>query len=404
MGWGFFVELQCSLPSRAWSALKKRTPAELALDASWSGVADPTLRAYLTAPRGEAAHTTFADALARGLFSVDSVREEAKDGKLTRIRVARLLDRDELDRASVLGALLAGVQAAGGEGTLAIVNDGSYAGEDGHELVVHDGVRSIRPLSAYSARRDALIAELHPESLEPDDEGAPDEGATERSAPKPSQAVADPDAAMAESIALYRRFEVDAARDRLTAYFEAGGAVTADLLANFAAFHHGRPAREPERRRAVDIVLASLDAEAQLRANLALMENAVLLLGAAGRAREAFDLALRAVGEGLAWSAVLATSATEAATTLGSLSRAIELAEQLDPLAEGATFESHPPFFVARAGCKLLLGDAEAAMQSLERAVGLDRKLRRHVADSDRFAPLHTHPRWSALVRRPGSR
>jgi hypothetical protein len=393
MGWGFFVELRCTLPTRAWTALKRRTPADFPLDAAWSGVRDPALLAYFSPPSEALASKTFAEAASGDLFAVESVREEVRVGAKTRLRIARLLDREQLGLASVLGALLAGVQQAGGEGTLALVNDGSYAGEDGHELVVQDGTRRRRALRRYAERRDALIAELYPESLEGDEE----EDTAAPSIPPERRFGAAPDAATAtaEANALYGSHDVDGARDRLSAHVDAGGPLSAELLGNYAALHYSRPADLASRERAVDTLMAALRAR-EMRASPGLVTTAVLFFGASDRAREALELALRAVDEGLEWSPVLAGGAVASAVILGDPSSARELVDRLGSSVGG--FESYPRFFLHFGALKLLLGDSEAAMTSLERAVALDRKLQVDIAGAKELAALRSHPRWTALL------
>src|SRR5687767_15019737 len=115
MSWGYFADLRCKLPSKAWTALKKKSPADFPLAADWSGFESAELQ---SAFKPASAKDTFAKVLSWGVFTEECLRvEKARDEKVE-LRVALVLDKSQLDMAGYLGALLEGVRAAGGDGSL----------------------------------------------------------------------------------------------------------------------------------------------------------------------------------------------------------------------------------------------------------------------------------------------
>lgn len=137
MSWGYFVELDVSLPTSALAGVRKKKPSDIALARGWSGLRDEGLEAAFG--RRLTTNDTFAKTLRwfdGGRPALPSVQREEAAGERTRLRVLTLLDKSLLDHAFPLVALLHEVRDAGGDGTLRLVNDGTSGGETGVELTI----------------------------------------------------------------------------------------------------------------------------------------------------------------------------------------------------------------------------------------------------------------------------
>lgn len=390
MSWGYLLDLRCTLSARAWAALQQKRPADFPLADDWSAMRDSSLREYFAPPSGKGAAETFAEVLEWPAFTSDEcLRDEKKSGAKVQLRVALALDRSQLELVGYLGALLAAVQAARGEGKLALINDGTYVGEDGHELVVRDGKRTRRAFRNYESRRDKLVAELFGEE---DDEA-------EHVAAPPAARLPDATVAMQESFALYQQGEKQGARERLDAFFAAGGVPYPSLLVNYTAFLRMAPPEGEALARANKTVLDELHREPAFRANRALLENAVAYLNENGCAAESVDIVLRAASEGLELSPVLATNVAHSAAVAKDPRRIHAVMSLVAEAAAGEAFNSEPYFFQNWGTLHTLVGDHEAAMSSLERAVSLHPPFREKFRTAPEYEPLRGHERWSELVR-----
>lgn len=139
MSWGFFADLRLSLPDDTWELLRDRKPAAIRLEPGWSGLQDVELEAAFGAPN--TSDETFAKVLRWKCYTGDqAISSVTSSENRTDLRVALLLDKSQLDLAFPLAALLSAARESGGEGSLKLVNDGTYGGEDGVELTLSDGV------------------------------------------------------------------------------------------------------------------------------------------------------------------------------------------------------------------------------------------------------------------------
>ncbi len=395
MSWGFFADLRFELPTRTWTALKKKSPKDFPLDADWSGFKARALTTAFSPPGGRDAGTSFAEILEWKIFTDECVREEKRhDGKVV-TRVALNLEKSQLDVAGYLGALLEAVRSVGGTGTLALVNDGGYVGEDGHQLVVRDEKRSRRPLKNYRAVRDALSEELYPEE-EDDAAGEEDDEQDEDGAPADS--TLDPRAAMYESLVYYQAGNVVAARERLDAYFQGGGAVEPDLLQNYTAFLNiARPEGEALER-ARDCVLRLLREHPTLLDTVPLLEKAVGLLNETGRAAESIDIVFEAVARGTKLSTALAINVANSAAKARDPARIDRLNTTFREVLPKSSFrDAH--FLVSYAWMLVARGDSDGAIDALGRALALEPRRRKAIAADDDFAPLREHPARASLMR-----
>lgn len=143
MSWGYFTDLDITLSDASWAALLRQSPADVGLAPDWSGLEEPSLSAAFASPSTLGLRDTFETALAWPVFHGETVhRVESEDGRV-HARVALLLDKSQLELAGVLGALFEAARLQGAEGTLTIVNDGTYSGESGCVHTIRDGERTL---------------------------------------------------------------------------------------------------------------------------------------------------------------------------------------------------------------------------------------------------------------------
>ncbi len=401
MSWGFFADLQIALPTRAWTALQKKTPADLPLLEGWSGFEEPALSAAFAAPSGPATRETFREILAWPVLREECIRREEREGGRVHVRVALLLDKSQLDVAGYLGALLEGVRLAGFEGTLTLVNDGTYVGESGRVVEVRGGERVDRRIDDPRPIVEALGAELYPDALEDADEDEDEDEDEVEDESDGEPARPDPDLALGGSFACYQRGDVAGARAWLDGYFRGGGAPRADLLTNYTAFLRAAPPEGADLEAAHDTVLGAFRAAPALLANVALLENAVAFLNEHGRAREGVELVLDAVARGTPWSAALAVNVTCSASVARDDAATDRVLAALLPAIDSdpARFEPHAAMLFANlAGLHAARGRADAAFEALARSLSIDPGRRAKVAGDPYFVTLHDDPRWSTLV------
>jgi hypothetical protein len=160
MSWGYFADLRLSLPTSAWSALQSKKPLEFRLDKGWSGLEDASLETRFGHPNTGV--EDFAKVLAWDCYEgPEAIKDVESDGAGTTVRVCLLLDKSLLDLAFPLASLLEAARASGGTGTLRLVNDGTYSGEDGVELELRDGAIAKKKLENCWEINEALANEIY---------------------------------------------------------------------------------------------------------------------------------------------------------------------------------------------------------------------------------------------------
>ncbi len=136
MSWGFFLDLDLTLPTSEWTRLAPTRTGAHRIDSSWWGFQDPSLGKMFTAADFD--DTTIGAAVE--LFNrAESVGTVSEEGGETKLRLCQLLDRG--GDPSIAKSIAALVDASKGSarGRLRLINDGTYAGEDGVEIVIADG-------------------------------------------------------------------------------------------------------------------------------------------------------------------------------------------------------------------------------------------------------------------------
>jgi hypothetical protein len=138
MSWGYFADLRLTLATRAWKELLALKPHEVALVEGWSGLKDRELERSFARPISRGAETLASVLKLRAYRPPAALQAIETKGEQTRVRLLTLLDKSLLDLAQPLAASLTAAQAVGARGTLTLVNDGTYSGEDGVELVLDE--------------------------------------------------------------------------------------------------------------------------------------------------------------------------------------------------------------------------------------------------------------------------
>lgn len=142
MSWGFFLDLDLTLPTSEWTRLAQMKTGDHRIEATWWGFADKQLgRMFTTADFDE---TTIGDAVA--MFKApESIGTVTTAGDETTLRLCQLLDRGGDPSIAKCIAALVEASKAKARGTLRLINDGTYSGEDGVAIVVSNG-RLVRSL------------------------------------------------------------------------------------------------------------------------------------------------------------------------------------------------------------------------------------------------------------------
>jgi hypothetical protein len=163
MSWGYFLELNLTLPTVDWDTLQRITSAELS--PQWWGFEEAGLEHTF-------GNAGFENAMFHKVFKFwthgqSCVKEVVEDGDLTSVHL--ILHLDKSGDTQVAGTLAAMVEAAakvGGTGRIRLVNDGSYSGEDGVEVAIDDGRLVRSKIDGSNEIADELGAAVYPEMAE----------------------------------------------------------------------------------------------------------------------------------------------------------------------------------------------------------------------------------------------
>lgn len=160
MSWGYFADLQLTVPTKAWAELRARTPGAVTLERGWSGLEDQELESAFSQPF--AVGDTFARILAGPAFNTaEALNRAAADGAGTSARVCLMLDKSSLELAYAMAALFHAARSVDGtKGTFRLVNDGTYSGESGVVLTLSDGKIAKERIKDLFALVDELAAEI----------------------------------------------------------------------------------------------------------------------------------------------------------------------------------------------------------------------------------------------------
>lgn len=171
MSWGYFLDVELELPTAEWQRLVNQTPISVGLPDGWWGFQDPTLDRYFSGPEGDG----LAIGEAVGMFpDGESIARVEHDGGRTRVRIVAHLDRSgDTAVAKPFAALLEGARGSA-RGYVALVNDGTYDGEDGVRVDARDGALHRSRITDSNALVEELGMQIYGDL--DDGEGFDDEG------------------------------------------------------------------------------------------------------------------------------------------------------------------------------------------------------------------------------------
>lgn len=136
MSWGFFLDLDLTLPTSEWARLAPTKTSDHRIAAGWWGFQDPSLGKMFTAADFDDTKLGEAVELFNRAESIGTVTEA---GGETTLRLCQLLDRGGDPSIAKCIAALVDASKASARGRLRLVNDGTYSGEGGVEIIVADG-------------------------------------------------------------------------------------------------------------------------------------------------------------------------------------------------------------------------------------------------------------------------
>ncbi|MBS2017457.1 MAG: hypothetical protein JST00_31530 [Deltaproteobacteria bacterium] len=163
MSWGYFLDLELTVPTKTWSTLGKTTGASL--PAGWWGFQEAALERYF----GSQGFESVTAQKALGFFkngkscvkSIDDVGGEMV------VRLVAHLDRGgDTQVAGPIAAMFDAAAKAGGTGRIRLVNDGTYSGEDGVEVAIVDGKLARSAVEGSNDLVEELGAALYPDLAE----------------------------------------------------------------------------------------------------------------------------------------------------------------------------------------------------------------------------------------------
>ncbi len=165
MSWGYFFELDLTLSESAWRQIKDTPANEWPAEPGFFGLKEKALEQMFLAP--EVADWKIGRAL-EALSRGEAVATATSHAGVTRIRVATLLDKSgETYFARPFASLFLAAKEHGGEGRIALVNDGTYAGESGVILTLSKGKVKAAPIKDCWPHVERLGAEVYGDLEEP---------------------------------------------------------------------------------------------------------------------------------------------------------------------------------------------------------------------------------------------
>jgi hypothetical protein len=175
MSWGYFLDLNLTVPTSEWKRLAQTNTGDHGVDASWWGFNDEGLGQMFTGDDF--------DSMSIGevveLFNRDeSIGRVETDGDTTTIRLAQLIDKSSDTSIAKVAAALVDAAKDTAAGTLRMINDGSYSGEDGVEIIAADGELSRKRLTDALKLAMKVGAEIYGAEIDEDDLDEAFEGAT----------------------------------------------------------------------------------------------------------------------------------------------------------------------------------------------------------------------------------
>ena len=168
MSWGYFLDLHLTLPTADWTRIAETRVGDHPLAASWWGFEEAALGEMFTGADFD--DMTIGDAVA--LFArVESIGTVNVMGSETELRLCQLVDRGGDPSIAKPIAVLVDAAQSTAQGTLRMVNDGSYSGEGGVEITASGGALSRKAIEDFMPFVMKLGAEIYGAEIDEDAEG-----------------------------------------------------------------------------------------------------------------------------------------------------------------------------------------------------------------------------------------
>jgi hypothetical protein len=161
MSWGYFLDLELSVPTAAWKRLQAIEGR--ALPSGWWGFRGADLeKRFGAGPTFD--NVTFKRALAFFKDGKSCSKHVSEANGRTTVRLTTLLDRGgDTQVARPIAAAFDAAAKDGGAGHIQLVNDGSAPGEPGVVIAIASGALVRERLVDAADRREALSAAVFPE-------------------------------------------------------------------------------------------------------------------------------------------------------------------------------------------------------------------------------------------------
>jgi hypothetical protein len=184
MSWGYFLDATLTLPDAAWKTISKQKTDEFPTKVGWWGLEDPELERRFVDMFGDCSKGWPLEKVVKAFGRGNSIATITSAKGSTTIRIVELLDKDmDTDIARGVSALFEAAAPLAGEGSVSLVNDGTYVGEDGATVTLAKGKLTRTRLKDSRAMVEKLGALMFGDFLE----GLEDE---EPPAPKPANKMA----------------------------------------------------------------------------------------------------------------------------------------------------------------------------------------------------------------------
>lgn len=183
MSWGYFLDATLTLPDAGWKAISNKKTDEFPTKVGWWGLKDPELERRFVDMFGDCSKGWSLAKVVKSFARDESIGTVSSAKGTTTIRIVELLNKDmDTDVARGVSALFEAAAPLGGAGSVSLVNDGTYSGEDGATVTLAKGKLSRKRLKDCWALAEKLGAQMfgdEDEFLEDEDEAPP--------APKPAK-------------------------------------------------------------------------------------------------------------------------------------------------------------------------------------------------------------------------
>lgn len=180
MSWGYFLDATLTLPDAAWKTISKQKTDAFPTKVGWWGLKDAELERRFVDLFGDCSKGWPLAKVVKAFGRGESIATVTSAKGSTTIRIVDLLSKDmDTDLARGVSALFEAAAPLGGAGSVSLVNDGTYSGEDGATVTLAKGKLSRKRLKDCWELAEKLGALMYGddedflEDLEDDEAPAP---------------------------------------------------------------------------------------------------------------------------------------------------------------------------------------------------------------------------------------